>query len=156
MRIVDHLAKARRYEASLRRLDPVEDLALVVWSAMNCGTNLVNAALHRLGVTDERDGFATHHEHSYVAAAPGSAPPRFERVRYERGDLIHAFMPKLAAGPPAELAAAFEALKAIEDMRPLYVRGSAPYSREASVSCLVSLAAIKDVCGRIIGDAAGR
>ena len=111
MQIKEHLRRAASFEASARKLDPVEDTELYVVYLMRAATSRVNAALHALGITD-------------VQASAG-------RI----GDLNHTYKPPLKAEPPAEVKAMFEPLAFIENLRPEYVRGPSKLTAELAQSC---------------------
>ena len=96
----EHLRRAASFEASLAKLDPLEDSALYVVFLMRAGTNRVNAALHMMGITD-------------VEASAN-------RV----GDLNHTYKPRLEGVLPAEVGRMFQPLSFIENLRPQYVRGA--------------------------------
>lgn len=99
MKINEHLEKARAFEDSLAKLDPIVDTELFVVFLMRACTNRLNAALHVIGFTSE-------------AAASG-------RI----GDLNHTYKPKLDSAPPEELRTVFEQLSHIEELRAEFVRG---------------------------------
>jgi hypothetical protein len=112
MQIQEHLRRAESFEASARKLDPVADTELYIVYLMRAATSRVNAALHALGITDER--------------------PAGGRI----GDLNHSYKPTLPDAPPAEVKAMFEPLAFIENLRPEYVRGPAKLTPQLVQSCL--------------------
>src|SRR5690606_20510263 len=73
--IVSHLEKIRRLEALRARLDPLDDFALWFWSAMNCGTHAVNAALHDAGITRADDVYPMQPGVYLVPQTSGEAQP---------------------------------------------------------------------------------
>ena len=77
MKIEAHIAKYYRLDDALARLRPDVDYELWVWTAMNACVNLLNAALHRAGITDETDSFHTQVEGLY--ARPDEAERKGER-----------------------------------------------------------------------------
>ncbi len=82
----DHVAKAQRIEASLRKLDPADDPEMIIETCMLAATHYFNAALHAEGIT-----------HPLI-------------------DHAHTFRPPLDGyiqNPSAELQTAMEALKFI-------------------------------------------
>ena len=46
MKPFEHIQKAGRLEASLRKLDPLDDYEMVIDTCMNATTHYFNAALH--------------------------------------------------------------------------------------------------------------
>ena len=124
MKIAAHLEKFRRLDTSLRRLDPRRDSELWVWTAMNAGVHLLNAALHRSGATDEVDSFHTQVEGLY--AVPDRARNTFTDALHPPGDVMHVGQPPIARPVPAALERACASLKLIEDLREPHVRGSDP------------------------------
>lgn len=54
MKAEDHWEKAARIEATREQaLDRSEDYELIIWSCIHGGAHLVNAVLHKLGITPE-------------------------------------------------------------------------------------------------------
>ena len=111
MKIEEHIRRATIFEASARKLNPVEDTALYVIYLMRAATNRVNAALHALNITDVQASAA--------------------RI----GDLNHTYKPPLPIAPGAEVKAMFEPLSFIENLRPEYVRGPSNLSATLAQSC---------------------
>jgi hypothetical protein len=124
MKIAAHLGKFRNLDGTLRRLDPRSDSELWIWTAMNAGVHLLNAALHHAGVTHEIDSFHTQVEGLY--AAPDRARGVFTDVLHEPGDVMHVGQPPIAQPLPSEIQQACVSLKLIEDLREPHVRGSEP------------------------------
>jgi hypothetical protein len=131
MKVESHLDKFHRLDAMLARLDPVADRELWIWTAMNAGVHLLNAALHRHGVTRETDSF--HSQVEGVYAVPDRATRTFRDEAHAPGDVMHVGQPALPGPLPAALERAAAALRLIEDLREPYVRGSehAPSGEEA-------------------------
>jgi hypothetical protein len=121
MRIEAHIAKYRRLDDALARLRADVDYELWVWTAMNACVNLLNAALHRSGITDETDSFHTQVEGLY--ARPDRTSGRLVDAVHPPGDVMHAGQPALDTPPPEAIARASSALTLIEDLREPYVRG---------------------------------
>jgi RecJ-like exonuclease len=116
MRIEDHLAKAQRIENTmLRKLDSVEDYEIFVETFMLAGTHLLNAVLHRTGITSE---------HS---------------------DLVHSYLPKLESPVGPQAAEIITALKYIENLRPGYLRGDVPWAPQDGENCLANYRRIKRI-----------
>jgi hypothetical protein len=117
-----HLAKFRRLDAMLDRLDPIADQELWIWTAMNACVNLLNGALHRCGVTEETDSFHTQVEGVY--AVPDRAAGVMNDRMHAPGDVMHAGQPALPGAMPPAIQRAGDALRRIEDLREPYVRGA--------------------------------
>lgn len=107
----EHIRRAASFEASLAKLDPLEDGALYVVFLMRAGTNRVNAALHVMGITD-------------VQASA-------DRV----GDLNHTYKPRLEGDLPAEVGRMFQPLSFLENLRPQHVRGAEPLTPDLVEQC---------------------
>jgi hypothetical protein len=122
MKVAAHLDKFRRLDAMLPRLDPVDDRELWIWTARNAGVPLLNAALHRQGVTRETDSF--HSQVEGVYAVPDRVSGALRDEAHEPGDVMHVGQPALPGPLPAAIERACAALRAIEDLREPYVRGS--------------------------------
>ena len=123
----DHVAKAQRIEASLRKLDPVDDPEMIIETCMLAATHYFNAALHAEGITHP----LMDHAHTF-------RPP------------LDGYIQK----PSADLQAAMEPLKYIEQLRPGHCRGTEPIGRVLMDKCLQSLEEAKAGFLEIVGDAA--
>ena len=127
MKFFEHIQKAGRLEASLQKLDPVDDYEMVIDTCMNAATHYFNAALHAEGVT------------------------------YEAHDLNHTTRPSLrafSASPSANLREAMKPLEFLEEIRPRVVRGTEPCERETADKCLACFEEAKRGFLKIIGNAA--
>jgi len=114
VRIADHVTKARRIEETMvNRLDRDRDYEIFVEACMLAGTHLLNAVLHKFSVTRE-----------------GS-------------DLLHSDKPRLEVPIRVELQPLFAAMKFIEDLRPGYLRGIKPWSKDDGTKCLESFRRVK-------------
>ena len=122
MKIASHLEKFRRLDAVLGRLDPRSDQELWIWTAMNAGVHLLNAALHACGATKETDSFHSQVEGLY--AVPDRTSGALRDAMHSPGDVMHVGQPPLAARLPAGIERASAALHTIEDLREPFVRGS--------------------------------
>jgi hypothetical protein len=122
MKIAAHLDKFRHLDTSLRRLDPRSDSELWIWTAMNAGVHLLNAALHHVGATDEVDSFHTQVEGLY--AVPDREQGTTADVMHVPGDVMHVGQPPIERPLPTTIEQAAKSLKVIEDLREPYVRGS--------------------------------
>jgi hypothetical protein len=127
MKIAAHLQKYRRFESLRQRLDPIDDFELWYWMGLSAGTTLINAALHRVGITEESDRFATQVPDVY-AVPDGNGGWRHEIA--ERCDLIHVGLPALDVPLPSSLDDAFHAMERIERYRDPCVRGRHPITAE--------------------------
>jgi len=124
MKVESHLDKFRRLDALLVRLDPVADCELWIWTAINACTNLLNAALHRAGASNETDSFHTQAEGLY--AVPDRARGGLTDALHAPGDIMHVGQPPLAVPLPPDVASACAALAVLENLREPHVRGSDP------------------------------
>ena len=125
----DHVAKAGRIEASLRKFNPDEDAEMIIETCMLAGTHYFNAAMHVEGMT------------------------------VQLMDHAHTFRPTLDGynqKPSPKLQAAMEPLKFIEQLRPVHCRGNEPADRGVVDKCLKSLEEAKAGFLEIVGDAAKR
>lgn len=146
MKIDSHLLKFRRLDAMLDRLDPVADRELWIWTAMNAGVHLLNAALHLSGATDETDSFHTQVEGLY--AVPERDRGTLRDCVHAPGDVMHVGQPPLSRPVPEVIVRAGEALRVIEDLRDPYVRGSSmpPAGAEARWRAAYA-ASTSELCG---------
>ena len=126
MKIVAHIEKFGRFEQARALFDPLDDFELWYWCLLSGGTALINAALHRAGITRESDRFVTQVPDVY--AVPESGGARFEIAFGE--DIIHVGLPEIDTPLPAELQAAFREMEFIERYRDPCVRGDYPITRE--------------------------
>ena len=124
MRIAAHVEKYRRLAASLRRFDPRSDSELWIWTAMNAGVHLLNAALHHRRITEEVDSFHTQVEGLYLV--PDRKTGTFADVIHAPGDVMHVGQPPIERQMPAAIELASASLKLIEELREAHVRGSEP------------------------------
>ena len=111
---------------------------LWIWTAMNAGVNLLNAALHACGATRETDSFHTQVEGLY--AVPQRATGTLSDAVHPPGDVMHVGQPPLSAPLPAAIERASTALRAIEDLRERFVRGSDRADRTAQREWLAAYA----------------
>jgi len=153
MRVTTHIDKFRRLDAALTRLLADVDYELWVWTAMNACVNLLNAALHKTGLTDETDSFHTQVEGLY--ARPDRINGTLIDAMHAPGDVMHAGQPALGTPLPERIARASTALTFIEDLREPFVRGgdapdagaTAEWER-AYRSCVGDLCAVLEVAAR--------
>ncbi len=124
MKIASHLEKFGRLDAVKRRLDPVADRELWIWTAMNACTHLLNAALHRCGATEEIDSFHSQVEGRY--AVPDRDNGTLSDSQHRPGDVMHVDQPPVGRPTPPAVERACAALKILEDLRAPHVRGNQP------------------------------
>jgi|SRR5688572_23327717 len=124
MLIAAHLEKFQRLDAMKRRLDPEADRELWIWTAMNAGTHLLNAALHHARLTQETDSF--HSQVEGVYCTPDRKTGALADAMHAPGDVMHFGQPPFSQPVPPAIERAGAALKIIEDLRELYVRGADP------------------------------
>ena len=93
-----------------------------IWTAMNAGVHLLNAALHRCGATLEVDSFHSQLQGLYVV--PDRATGRLDDALHPPGDVMHVGQPPIDTPLPPAIRAACAALKIIEDLREPHVRGN--------------------------------
>jgi hypothetical protein len=124
MKIQDHLDKVARYEDLRSRLHQVDDFELRVWAAMNSATNLLNACLHHLGVTDP--GVCFPHQIPGVYVEPEKKNGRWKLVMVAPGDVIHIGLPPVEKEIPAAIMQLSDSLEVIEHMREPHIRGDQP------------------------------
>lgn len=122
MKVAAHIEKFRRLDSVLPRFDPVADSELWIWTAMNACTHLLNAALHRVGATEETDSFHTQSPGLYVV--PDRASGTINDSMHAPGDVLHFGQPRIDKALPANISSACEALRSLESLRATHVRGS--------------------------------
>jgi hypothetical protein len=110
----EHDAAALRIENSLRKCGP-DDHEIIIEAAMLAGSHRLNAQLHRLGATQPAQDVM----HTYL--------------------LVVNEMRRLSVAAPE----AVDALSAIEDMRPAFVRGAHPGGKDAAQRALSLLESIR-------------
>lgn len=146
MKIAAHLGKFKNLDASLQRLDPRSDCELWIWTAMNAGVHLLNAALHRAGATREVDSFHTQVEGLY--AVPDRARGTLADQLHAPGDVMHVGQPPIAHPLTPAIEQACASLKLIEDLREPHVRGSDPIRPGAEEAWM---RAYRDCVERLLG-----
>jgi hypothetical protein len=115
MDVRQHLERAARLLVSTRKLQPHEHFAAVVEGYMHACTHLLNALLHEEAITSADD------------------------------DVVHTNMPYIAitGAGLARVREAMAALRVIEDMRILYVRGNVAVSTAAITELLETAQAVQ-------------
>jgi hypothetical protein len=120
MKIEDHISKSERIERSGGKFSRDADYEMFVEACMLAGTHLLNAVLHRSGITREDD------------------------------DLLHSDKPPLGAAVPAEIAEMMRRLKEIEDLRSGYLRGKAPWQPQHGDLCAGNMESLRASAGRLL------
>ena len=158
MRIADHLEKFERLDAARQSLDQTEDPELWFWTTVTAAMQAMNAALHAVGCTEERNDFPTQIMGVYERLS--SDEKTFERQALPPGDLhlglaplypdgpefiqkpplnppgnVSLGIPQLLRPPPDELRAAFRTVEVIEEVRDPSIRGTAPLTPELINAC---------------------
>jgi hypothetical protein len=128
LRTREHILKAERIEASLNKLNPADDFEMVIELCMLSATHLFNAALHVEGVTHG------HSDQSHTVRPP---------LEYHR------------KSPSEALRKGMDALAYIESLRPIYVRGGAPFEQDIADACCQNFTDAKRIFLGVIGKAAG-
>lgn len=135
MNIASHLDKIDRFEKLRARLDTMGDFELWFWSAMNAGTNAVNAALHHAGATIADDVFPTQPGVYLVPGKDGQLEPAFRPP----GDVLHVGRPKIDGPLPDDVAAMMKAMEVIEHHRDPCIRGERDATPEIAAECEAAL-----------------
>lgn len=135
MNLASHLEKIVKLEALRARLDPLEDFELWFWSAMNAGTQAVNAALHHAGITRADDVFPTQPGVYLVRQPDNALQPAFHPL----GDILHVGRPKVAGQIPEDVAKMMRQMEVIEQHRDPCVRGERQPTRAITDECDLAL-----------------
>lgn len=141
MYISGHIAKYRQFDDASKRLDPTDDFELWLWAITSAGTALVNAALHKAGITDENDHFASQIPDVYAV------PDRAGGWAYAIGtrcDLIHVGTPAVIVSLPEPIQTACDAMREIDAYRNPCIRGNRALSRQLVTQC-------RDGYSRVVG-----
>jgi len=127
MKIAEHVAKAKHFEATIQKLDLEADYEVINWARMHVCSNLLNGALHARAVTPEDwDIYHTWYLEDYP-------------------DQAH-----LATKLDEEFRQVLEALTVFESLRQTHVRGQGPYGPEIVDRSKNAYDQIKDFCDRTI------
>jgi len=135
MKVASHLEKIRKFQALRARLDPLEDFELWFWSAMNAGTQAVNAALHHAGITRDDDVFPTQ-PGVYLVPQPDNA---LRSAFHPPGDILHVGRPKVEGQIPEDVAKMMHQMKVIEQHRDPCIRGERQPTRAIADECDLAL-----------------
>ena len=114
MHAQEHRAKAQKIERSIAKLGP-DDYEMAIEGAMLAGTHWLNAVLHARGVTRD-DGDVLH---TYMLTVN-----ELRKLRVADAELL-------------------DALTAIEDIRPAFVRGDVQGGPDAARRALALLSSIR-------------
>ena len=120
MKIEDHISKCDRIERSSAKFNRDADYEMFVEACMLAGTHLLNAVLHRTGITREND------------------------------DLLHSDKPPLDKAVPQEISEMMRRLKQIEDLRSGYLRGKAPWQPKHGDLCADNMDSLRASTRRLL------
>ena len=96
MRVPSHVEKVARLVDVRRRLDPLDDFELWFWATLTAGTNMLNASLHRAGLTSDDPVFSTIPGMHWVRQADRS----YARELRGPGDISHVGWPPVEGHKP--------------------------------------------------------
>lgn len=119
MKVASHCEKVERLAGLRRRLDPLDDFELWYWATLTAGTNMLNAVLHRAGLTRDDPVFSTIPGVHWVRQADGG----YARELRGPGDVSHVGWPPVEGDKPGHLVCLEHALERIEQHRDPCVRG---------------------------------
>ena len=151
MKVAGHLEKVKRFDAVRGRLDPGEDFELWFWMTLSAGTNALNAALHRVGATDDGEYFCTQAVDVYLGLDEASGT--WKPVIRFGCDIIHVGMPEIDKPLPPALEAACRAMEVLEEVRDPCVRGDAAVTAEVIAACDAAYRECLALTGRVLGPA---
>jgi hypothetical protein len=120
MKIKDHINRSKRIEHSAGKFIRDADYEMFVEACMLAGTHLLNAVLHRSGIT------------------------------LDDYDLLHSDKPPLDTAVPAEIAEMMRKLKEIEDLRSGYLRGKAPWQPTHGDLCARNMESLRATADRLL------
>ena len=149
MQIASHLEKIDKLEALRAKLDPMADFELWFWSAMNAGTQAVNAALHHAGVTRPADVFPTQPGVYLIPQPDRSLKPGFHAL----GDVLHVGRPKVEAPVPEDVSQMMEAMEVIEHHRDPCIRGERTPTPAIAEECDRALRTVLELLRKRIPEA---
>lgn len=141
MNVASHLEKIRKFEVLRAKLDPMEDFELWFWTAMNAGTQAVNAALHDAGVTRADDVFPSQPGVYLVPQPDAALKPSFHPV----GDILHVGRPKVEGAIPDDIAEMMREMEVIEHHRDPCIRGEREPTRAIADECDQALRRVLDI-----------
>jgi hypothetical protein len=146
MNVAAHLEKVGKLEALRAKLDPMEDFELWFWTAMNAGTQAVNAALHHAGVTRPDDVFPMQPGVYLIPRADKSLKSGFHPL----GDVLHVGRPKVEGPIPDDVAKMMAEMEVIEHHRDPCIRGERTPTRAIADECDQALRRVLDLLGKRI------
>ena len=179
MKIADHLEKFERLDAARATFDQTDDAELWFWTTVTAAMQAMNAGLHAVGCTEERDDFPSQVPGVYERLSEDEKT--FERFALPPGDLhlgltplfdgpefiqkpplnppgnVSLGIPQLQRDLPEELKRACRAVGVIEQVRDPSIRGMEPITPALVQSCdraygeLVEI--VRDLVGETEGDA---
>jgi hypothetical protein len=120
MKIKDHVNKSKQIERSAGKFTRDADYEMFVEACMLAGTHLLNAVLHRRGIT------------------------------LDDNDLLHSDKPPLGTAVSAEIAEMMRKLKEIEDLRSGYLRGRAPWQPTHGDLCARNMESLRVSADRLL------
>ncbi len=129
MTIDEHMAKAERFNASLKCLDPVDDYEAVMWARMHICSNWINAALHAKAVTPEDDDVA----HTWYL------------FDYRDKEFLEKNLDE-------ETRDALSQLTVFESLRTTHVRGPGPYGPDIGKLSNKAFNHLKEFCAKAVAD----
>jgi hypothetical protein len=138
MRISSHADKVARLLSLRDRLDPLQDFELWYWTSLNAGTNMWNASLHAVGLTNEDRAFSTIPGVHVVPQDDGT----YRRELRGPGDVSHVGWPSIPGDMPEPILRMEAALHALEQYRDPCVRAERAPTPE-----------IVHDCNRVLGQA---
>ena len=178
MKITDHLEKYERLDAARGTLDQVEDAELWFWTTVTAAMQAMNAGLHAVGCTEERNDFPTQIMGVYERLSEDEKT--FERCALPPGDLHLGLAPLFPDGPefiqqpplnppgnvslgipqlqrelPEELQRACRAVEVIEEVRDPSIRGLQPITPERIQSCDRAYAELVEIVRDLVGEPEG-
>jgi hypothetical protein len=149
MEIAIHREKMARLDDLRRRLDPVEDFELWMWTSMNAATNGMNACLHHLGLTQPSPYYPHQIPGLYVAPTPVQG--QWQELFAAPGDVIHTGLGSVAEQVPESITRLWQALEKIEDLREVYVRGGKDATPDICDECHLAYERCLDLIREILG-----
>lgn len=131
MKVPSHVEKVERLTALRRRLDPLDDFELWYWATLTAGTNMLNACLHRAGLTKDDPIFSTIPGVHWVRQDDGS----YVRELRGPGDISHVGWPPIEGRKPEYVTRLEHALEQIEAYRDPCIRKDKPISKAIVEDC---------------------
>jgi hypothetical protein len=148
MEIRIHRDKMARLDELRRRLDPVEDFELWMWTSMNAATHGMNACLHHLGLTQPSPYYP--HQIPGLYVAPNPVEGKWQELFAAPGDVIHTGLDSFEGHIPDSIAMLSQELEKIEDLREVYVRGGKDATPDVSEGCRLAYERCRDLIQEIL------